>query len=142
MIETYAASEVLVNIDDKDMFEFAPDDMIEIEYPDDLVKTTIGADGKGSRTVMASRFIRVTLHLGQTSPCNDVLANLLAEDMFTKKRTFNFFCQDGLGTSVAQANEMYVTKMPKLGFKKDQEPRDWVMEAVSGDMFVGGNLVP
>lgn len=140
-IETWAAQELMIQVKNSLMFEFAEGDMVEIEYPDELFKTNIGADGKGSRTAMASRFLRVTLKLMQTSPCNDVLSNLLLTDMFTKQSTFPFAAQDGLGTSVAGANEMYITKMPKLGFKKEVGEREWVMEAVEGSIFVGGNAI-
>ena len=140
-IETYSPVDVLMNVNHNALFEFSDGDMVTVEMPDGSFKTSIGADGFGARGEIASRMIRFTLTLQQTSPSNDYLASLLRADEFTKTSTFPVELMDGRGRTICGANEAYIVGKPEAGFKKDMETRKWVIEAVAGEMNVGGNLI-
>lgn len=137
-METYAAADVLVNVKGKALFEFSDSDMVKVEFPDELFKTVVGADGFGARVAMASRMLRVTVTLMATSPSNNDLANLLSDDMFSRDSTFPMEIVDGRLGTICSANEAYIVKMPEVDFKKDMSNRVWVFEAVSGAINIKG----
>lgn len=100
-----------------------------------------GADNSGGRVLHSNKSGTITLTLHQFSASNDVLSQLHLNDMAARDNTwlFNITVQDGTGRSKFYARQCFINNLPVAGFGNDVETRDWILQAVELNQYIGGN---
>lgn len=115
------------------------DDMISIEYPEDLVEVVRGADGQVTRNIHAVDDIQITITLKQSSSSNDFLTALFNADKLSGGGILPWLTKDGAGTSLITAPECFVKKAPTADWGKTAKDRVWILHTGPALVFIGGN---
>lgn len=115
------------------------DTYISAERNTDAFTVVVGADGESSRVASADRSGKVTITLKQTSLSNDVLSALAVTDELSGLGTGALFIKDIGGTTLVEAQEAWIVKIPNVELGKDGAEREWVLECGQLNILVGGN---
>lgn len=112
---------------------------ITIEPVEDKNTMTIGADGKGQHSLLASDAAKVTVRLLKTSPLNALLmaafdaqsisSSLWGQNVFTivdSARGDTHICQS-----------CAFTKKPQINYKKEADLLEWVFDCISATSILG-----
>ncbi|NRA93811.1 MAG: DUF3277 family protein [Psychroserpens sp.] len=99
---------------------------------------TIGADGRPSRSYIASTAGTVAITLMQTSESNAVLSQLLATDTRTLKGQVPLVVQDTLGGSVYTSTDAWLQGPPEVSLNKGIEEYTWTFDCADLAMYVAG----
>lgn len=118
---------------------FADGSFIEVERNEQAFNLKVGVDGEGARAKSNNKSGKITITLMQTSSSNDDLSGFAAADELSNSGAVPAFLKDNLGSTVCSALTAWVQKYPKIGFAKEVETRQWVLETDEIDIFVGGN---
>lgn len=121
------------------IFESFMKDTIDIETPEDSWAVEVGADGKITRVNKCIDFIKITVHLAQSSKTNDKLSALWNADRITGASIFPFAFKDGSGSTVVLADQCFILHPASIANGNTVKERTWVFH--TGDAFVnhGGN---
>ena len=116
------------------------DDMVSIEYPEDLCDVVRGADGAVTRVLRSVSDIQITFTLKQSSLSNDFFSNLVNADRLTGAGVLPFLLDDGAGNTKIVAAQCFVKKLPTIDFGNSAKDRVWILHT-SDDvvMSIGGN---
>jgi hypothetical protein len=100
-----------------------------------------GADRSGGRVFRSNNGATISFTLLQFSASNDVLMELWKKDAEARDNTwlFNLTIVDGTGRSVFHARQCFIQNLPTASFGTDAENRQWNIQAVELDEYVGGN---
>lgn len=149
---------------DMNLGTFSPEDVIiVISHPDfthivsgyadgtfvnverNLESSTLyqGADNSGGRILRSNKAGTITLTLHQFSSSNDVLSEIYRNDIEARDNSylFNISIIDATGRSAFYARQCFISNLPSTGFGNDVETRDWMLQAVELDQYIGGNAV-
>jgi hypothetical protein len=100
-----------------------------------------GVTGESCRAKNNNKSGRATFTLMQSAACNDLLSAMNAIDegspMGDGIGAFTF--TDLNGTSSAAAEKAWIVKPADMGFSKEAETREWVIEMSDLTMVVGGD---
>lgn len=112
---------------------------IDFEAVEDKNVMTIGADGKGQHSLIASDAAVATLRLLKTSPLNAVL--MAAYDLQSSSsalwgRNVMSLSNSGLG-DVTAATQAAFKKKPKIMYKKEGEMMEWTFDCVAAQSVLG-----
>jgi hypothetical protein len=135
----YDPKQVTLVIGGHIMFGFADDDFIEVERDEDAFTKKTGVDGTTTRAKNNVRTGKITFRLMQSSASNDDLQALAYNDEIGNSGAVPVTCKDGNGRSVFSAQNGWVKKLPKAGYKKDVDMREWVIDTDAMDITIGGN---
>ena len=102
-----------------------------------------GADNSGGRILRSNKSGTITLTLHQFSATNDVLSEVYRNDIEARDNTWllNITIIDGSGRSAFYARQAFIGNLPSTGFGNEIENRDWVLQAVELNQYIGGNAV-
>lgn len=102
-----------------------------------------GIRGKNSRVRNKDTSATIIIPLLQTSPGNDVLSEILAQDAVKGTSRIALTLSDKSGNSVFSSNEAYIPSYPITTFSGGFEYRNWEIFCQSTDSYtVGGNSRP
>lgn len=120
---------------------FAEDMIVGIERNTDTYLRYTGADNTSTRIYVADRSVKITLHLQQTSVSNAILSQLFENDRASKSSStlFAVLVKDNTGMTLVHSTECYISRLPNSDFGNNMKIREWVIEAVDADYFIGGN---
>jgi len=116
------------------------DTFISAERNTDAFTLVKGADGETSRVASADRSGKVTITLKQSSLSNDILSGLAALDELSGLGTGSLLIKDIAGTTLLEAQEAWISKLPSVTMGKEGSEREWVIECGELLMLVGGNV--
>lgn len=116
----------------------APGTFITVEYDEDTFTKQTGADGEVARARSRNRGAKVRLTLMQTSPSNDMLTAAHAEDRLLGTGSGTFNMAELNGTSLVNAPEAWVQKLPSLERGKELGQVEWTLDCAAADVHVGG----
>ena len=136
MLTTYKPGDVRMTVGGSIMHGFADGTFINVEYDEDAVTKTMGADGECSRSISSNTSGRITMTLMQTSDSNGVLSLLAIADRQSGGGIVPVTVT--AGQSVYAAAQAWVVKMPPGGFEKEATTREWNLDCASLDVYEGG----
>lgn len=118
---------------------FAPGTYIAAARNEDAFKIQVGSGGTVARTRNPNKSGRITFTLQQTSPSNDQLSAIAADDEATGKGVGALLIKDLLGRTVVEAPNAWIVKLPDVEFSNEAGTRQWVLECDQLIMTVAGN---
>lgn len=136
--KTYSAKHVNCTLATATIKGWGEEDMIEVSRDEGRYVKTVGADGRVSRSFIASTAGTITLTVMQTSEANEVLTGLLLTDETTLKGQFFVMIRDTIGGSVYQANDAWIQGPPTVTLKKGIEEYTWTIECSDLSMVIAG----
>lgn len=115
------------------------DDVVSIEYPDDLFEVVRGADSEVTRVRKGVEDVQVSVTLKQSSSTNDKLSAAMLADKITGAGVFPLTIADGSGTTLLFADAAFIKKAPTVDFGNSAKDRVWVLHTGPCELFIGGN---
>lgn len=117
----------------------AAEEGLTIEAAEDKNVMTIGADGKGQHSLIASDACTVTARFLKTSPINQLL--MIAYDLQSASSALwgqNILtCTDSARGDVTVIIQMAFKKKPTLTYAKEGGMMEWTFDGVSGNTVLG-----
>jgi hypothetical protein len=138
-VKQYDPKAISMIVGGKIMSGFADGTFIEVERNEQAFTLKVGVDGEGTRAKSNNKSGKITITLMQSSSSNDALTAFAAADELSNSGAVPSYLKDNLGTTIVAAQTSWVQKYPKIGFAKDVETRQWVLETDDISIFVGGN---
>ena len=120
---------------------FSEDSIVSIERNSDTFELYTGADDTNTRIYKANTSATLTIPLQQTSNSNDILSTLYINDKNTRDSSglFTITVKDNSGRSTYFSEEAYISVVPSSEFGNSMMTRDWVIQAVRLEQYIGGN---
>lgn len=112
---------------------------ITIEAPEDKNIMTIGADGSGQHSLVASDARKITIRLLKTSPTNALLMvmyNLQSATPALWGQNVMTIVDTARG-DVTTAQAMAFNKVPTITYAKEAGINEWVFDAIKVDTILG-----
>lgn len=139
-VRTYDPKMVSIIVGAHIVSGYAEDTFVNIEPSGDGTAATSGADGEVARSMSHNRLNRVTITLQQTSISNNALSDLLAIDRASGGGgIFPLQIRDLRGDSLFAASQAWIVQKPTQEFGATVNDREWNIDAVETDSYVGGN---
>lgn len=112
---------------------------ITIEAVEDKNQMTIGADGKGQHSLLASDAAKVTVRLLKTSPVNALLmAAFDGQSLSSALWGQNVItCRDNARGDTHILQSCAFTKKPAINYKKEADLLEWVFDCISATSILG-----
>lgn len=140
-VRTYDAKRVVIVIGSHLVSGFAEDTFVSIEPSGEGTQSTAGADGEVGRSLDNNPLHRMALTLQQTSQSNDFLSTLLRRDRASGGGGIvPLEVRDLRGTTLFSASQAWVVQFPTVEFGSTISDREWAIDAVATDTFIGGNF--
>ena len=118
-----------------------PEEGITIEGAEDKNIMTIGADGKGQHSLIASDAATITLRLLKTSPLNAGL--MIMYDLQTVSSVLHginvITVSDPVRGDITVARGCAFKKRPTLTYAKEGGMMEWTFDAISVNTVLGAN---
>lgn len=141
-VRTYDAKRVVIVIGSHLVSGYAEDTFVSIEPSGEGTQSTAGADGEVGRSLDNNPIHRMALTLQQTSESNDFLSNLLRRDRASGGGGIvPLEVRDLRGTTLFSASQAWVVQFPTIEFGSAISDREWSLDAVATDAFIGGNFL-
>lgn len=120
----------------------AAEEGITIEAAEDKNVMTIGADGKGQHSLIASDAGKLTVRLLKTSPVNAML--MAAYDLQTVSSALHgintITVRDSARGDLTIAQQCAFTKKPQLNYAKEGGTVEWVFDSIQINTVLGGGI--
>lgn len=116
---------------------------ITVEPVEDKNIMTIGADGAGQHSLVASDARTATVRLLKTSPVNAVLMamyNIQSSNSAYWGRNTITIGDTGLGDGIT-LQQVAFKKVPALTYAKEAGMNEWVFDCVKADQILGAGLI-
>jgi len=116
---------------------------ITVEAAEDKNIMTIGADGAGQHSLVASDARTVTIRLLKTSPINAILMamyNVQSSSSSLWGRNVITIGDTGAGDAIA-LQQVAFKKVPTITYAKEGGMNEWTFDCVKGDAILGAGLV-
>lgn len=139
--KTYDPQTIIATFAGLPIVGFADGTMIKVERTEDSFKTYVGSKGEVSRSRSRNKSGFIEFTLAQTSPSNDFLAGMLAQDELLGTGIAPTLVKDITGTSLHMAPEAWVEKPPGAEYGKEIAGRVWRIATGWLETFVGGTEV-
>lgn len=112
---------------------------IEIEAIEDKSIMTVGADGKGQHSLVASDAVSVKVTLLKTSPINFIL--MAAYDFQTSSSAYHgrnvITVTSTAAGDVSVVQQVAFKKKPQITYKKEAGTIEWLFEGIKGNSVLG-----
>lgn len=139
-VRTYSPKSVDVVVGGATLEGFAEGSMVEVAYNSDAFVLSMGTNGQGSRAQNDDLSARVTVHLAQTSPSNDVLTAFFNADRESPTGVpLPFMLKDRSGRTICTAETLWIVKPADVAFNNGISERAWTLETDTMIAFIGGN---
>lgn len=138
-VRTYDPKQVIITIGAVPMSGFSDGTFVEISRDEDVFNKFVGADGNTVRVRNNNTSASMTLTLRQSSPSNDVLSAFLKADELSNRGVLPVLIKDLSGNSTYFSAQGWIRGYPQSSFGKEIENREWVIDLVDLDIFVGSN---
>lgn len=136
---TYVPEKVSVVIAGHIVSGYADGSFVEVDYTNDRISMTKGADGETARVITSDDSGSVTIRLQQTSLSNDVLSALYEADIISHSGVFPLVVSDDNGNTKVFSDAAWIKKLPTTSFGTELEDREWVIDCANLVVFVGGS---
>lgn len=140
-LRTYDPKQVVISIGGVPISGYADGTFLLIDRDENAFTKVTGADGTSTRVKSNNRAGSMTLTLKQSSPSNDVLSGFATLDELSNAGVVPILIKDLSGNSLYFSATGWIQKFPSSEFGKEISNREWVLDLVDVDMFVGSNAV-
>lgn len=137
----YNPAKVVLTFNGVRVTGFMDGTFLEAERTEDAFEMSAGAGGDVARVRKNDRSGSVTLTLQQTSPSNDILSALALQDEQFGTGVGELLLKDINGTTVAEANNAWIRKVPNAEFSDSISGREWVFDCAELALFSGGSVL-
>lgn len=138
MSKTYSAKHMNIIAGAFRLEGFGETDMVTITRDEGKWVKTVGADGRVSRSYVASDSGTVVITLMQTSEANETLNGLLLTDTSTLKGQIPLAIQDTLGGSTYSSTDAWLQGPPEISYGKEIAEYTWTFDCADLAMYVAG----
>lgn len=138
-LRTYDPAQVIITVGGIPMSGFADGTFLLVDRDENAFTKVTGADGTSTRVKSNNRSGTMTLTLKQSSPSNDILSGFAALDEISNAGVVPVLIKDLSGNSLFFSATGWVQKFPASEFGKEINNREWILDLVDVDMFVGSN---
>ena len=138
-VRTFDAKKVQVIFNGLSISGFADGTFANVEREEQGFTKVTGADGFTSRSKSNNRSGSVTITLLQTSPSNDVLSNILAQDELNANAVYPLTIKDLSGESLYFTSTAWIQKAPTIQYGKEINSVEWIIDCSDLQMKVAGN---
>ena len=138
-LRTYDPKSVVVSIGGVPMGGYADGTFLLIDRDENAFTKVTGADGTSTRVKSNNRSGSMTITLKQSSPSNDILSGFAALDELSNTGVVPILIKDLSGNSLYFSATGWIQKFPSSEFGKEINNRDWILDLVDVDIFVGSN---
>lgn len=114
---------------------------ISVERAEDAFTPSVGAAGDVTRVRNRNRTGSITVTLQAASPSNDQLSTIARIDELFGQGVKPSMVKDLNGTTLIQASNSWIRKIPQWQAAKDASGVEWVFDCAELNMHVGGSLV-
>lgn len=114
---------------------------IEAEKTEDTFTVLVGINGDGTRSRTRNGTGTATIRTQHSSPSNDILSAIHQEDLDFGSGIRPLMIKDNNGTTLLDATQAWVMKMPKIERSNVVSPVEWVFTVFDYNVFVGGSLL-
>lgn len=141
-VRTYSPGAIVITVGGVAMGGFADGTFVSISRDEQSFTKVTGADGTVSRSKSNNRSGAVTLTLQQTSPSNEVLSSLLAQDELDgTSGVVPVLIKDTSGETRFFSGTGWVRGLPdNIEFAKEISNREWVIEMADMEFNLTGNI--
>jgi hypothetical protein len=139
-VRTYDAAQVILTVNGVEISGYASDTFISIEREEPSFTKVVGADGTTSRAKSNNRSGTMTITLSQTSPSNDYLSALLAQDELSNSGVVPVILKDISGQSRFFSGTGWVQGMPSVEYAKEISDREWLIDLADMEFNIAGNI--
>lgn len=137
---TYDPKAIAVSFAGKLISGFADGTMLTAERNDPIFSTVVGSAGEVARVRSRNQTGKIVLTLMQTSLSNAILTALAALDELSGLGQGPLLIKDLNGTTLLDAPNAWISKLPSVEFGKDLSNREWELACDVLNMNVGGNV--
>lgn len=137
-MKTYDPAEIHMELNNVPITGYADGTFVTVTPSSALYTKKVGAGGEAGRARMRDESATVKFSLLATDPCNDLLSALVIKDKRDNSGGGTFQLADALGTTLITAPDAYVSKLPEVTFEKEIGVREWEVELLRADWFIGG----
>ncbi len=137
--KTYDAKKVSVIVGSRVISGFAADSMVEVEQDEQAFTKAVGVDGEATRSKSNNLSGKITIQLMQSSDDNDFLSGLAEADQLSNSGLTPILIRDAGGRSLHLSPESWVQKLPKAGYTRNAEAREWIFDCGRIISHFGGN---
>jgi hypothetical protein len=114
---------------------------ITAERAEDAFSAVVGRSGDVTRVRNRNRTGTVTITLMAEAPTNDLLSAVAFEDEAFGTGVGPLLFKNLNGTTVIEAAQAWIQKLPSVEFSTDASGREWIFECAELIMNVGGAVV-
>ena len=117
----------------------AAEEGITIEAVEDKNVMTIGADGKGQHSLIASDAVTLTVRLLKTSPLNEGLMKMYNAQSVTSSLwgVNTFTIVDSVRNDYTVIQQAAFKKRPTLTYAKEAGIMEWVFDGIAANSLLG-----
>jgi hypothetical protein len=138
-VRTYDPDRVIVTVNGQRVTGFASGDSIKVTRDAEYWTKQVGLAGAVSRSRKHSIGGQFVFTLQQTSPFNQVLTDLLAQDNETGTGLLNVQVRDTGGFDLAFSEDGWIMQDPEMTFGEESSNREWTIDCGHLTMVHGGN---
>lgn len=122
---------------------FADGSIVRVEYDEDAVTKTVGAQGDVTATINHNRGGKGTCNIKQGAPINDFLSLNAASNRPREAALVvkPFMVKDLFGTTLCIAPQAWIMKVATSEFSKEHTPREWIWDFGDLKMNTGGSVL-
>jgi hypothetical protein len=142
MAKTYDPKDILISWGNITFQGYASGSIVTVSRNSDSFTLAVGSDGEAARSKSNDRSGRVVVNLMQTSLTNTLLSQQQLIDELTGNAVKPFLMKDIRGTSLYQAEAMWIVKPPDGSYAQEIESREWTFETGNLYMRTGGSPFP
>ncbi len=119
---------------------YADGEFLRVEKETDDFTDVVGTDGSVTRSKTKDERATITVVLMQTADSNAVLAALSLVDRAAPNGAGvgALFIRDRQGTSLYEADELWISKSPDATFDREATSREWTFRVAKLRDFTGG----
>lgn len=140
MLRTYDPKNVSVIVGLFPIGGFADGKAIRVVRSTDTFEMIHGIGGVISRAKTLDKSGEITLTLEQTSMSNDILSGLMIADDLANSGVVPVLIVDTSTKSVFVSAFAWIKKPAEVDYSKTLSQREWTLDAVDIDVFIGGNV--
>ena len=139
-MKTYDPKKCMVVFGVRQITGFAEDSMITVAPNGEGAQGYVGCDGEVARSIDPDATFEVTMHLAQTSACNEYLSAIYNRDRKEGDGVQPLLIKDLAGTTLFAASEAYIKNLPEWERGKTIGANDWTFGTGAVDFpVIGGN---
>lgn len=120
---------------------YAAGTFVRVEREVDAYSKEAGSAGDVTRVRSRNRSGSVTVTLQAEAPTNDLLTVRAKLDELSNAGSGALMVKNINGTTICQAKDAWIRKMPNVEYADAANPREWVLDCAELNMTVGGATI-